>query len=321
MRSSRGGERVETQNSSHSHRNHIPIVIPKLARDGQTLLAHLESGIPLPGRRQGLIAQTPADGFLAHAGRGLEAERLVEAGVERDGGGLVEEGQDEDVVVEELDVVGQGQGFVDAVGEGGLGAVEHEDVLLVLGHAHGRLARLEGAGEEPGRFQEGAVVVEAPVAAVVLVFGGRVGGADVGGLAPVVPGDDFDEVRLQFEEVEPFVDPDAVVLLVAPVHVRVEAFEEPGCDGGDPFFVCGRAVGCELIIDVGFFGCGKECVDPGEEAVGVGAGFVEGRFGLSGHGAGDEEGGGRKVGEDVGLPVPGWIGVLEGAEHRLPVDE
>ena len=223
--------------------------------------------------------------------------------------------------MQELDVVGQRQGFIDAVGERRLRAVEHEHVLLILVDVHSRLAGLEGAREEFGHFEEGAVVVEAPVTAVVLVFGGRVGGPDVRGLAPVVPGDDLDEVGLQLEQVQPFVDPDAVVLLLAPVHVGVEALEEPGRDGRDPFLARRGALGRELGVDGGFFGCGQEGVDPGEEAVGVGAGVAVGRFGGCGHGAGDEERGGRKVGQDVGLPVPGWIAVLEGAEHRLPVDE
>ena len=62
-------------------------------------------------------------------------------------------------------------------------------------------------------------------------------------------------------------------------------------------------------------------MDPGKEAVSVGAGFAVGRFGGRGHGPGDEKGGRRKVGQDVGLPVPGWIGILEGTEHRLSVDQ
>ena len=43
------------------------------------------------------------------------------------------------------------------------------------------------------------MIIEAPVTAVVFVFRGRVGRADVRGFAPVVPGDDLDEVGLEFE--------------------------------------------------------------------------------------------------------------------------
>ena len=164
------------------------------------------------------------------------------------------------------------------------------------------------------------MVVIAPVIGGVGVRGGRVGRADVRSLAPVVPGDDLDEVGLQLEQVQPFVDPDPVVLVLAPVHVGVEALEEPGRDGGDPFLVRCGTVGCELGVDVGFLGCGEVWVDPGEEAVGVSAASAVGRFGGRGHGTGDEKWGRRKVGEDVGVPVPGRIGVLEGAEHGLSVD-
>ena len=44
-------------------------------------------------------------------------------------------------------------------------------------------------------------------------------------------------------------DPDAVVLLMAPIHVCVEALEEPGRDGGHPFLVCCGTVGGKLSVD------------------------------------------------------------------------
>ena len=44
-------------------------------------------------------------------------------------------------------------------------------------------------------------------------------------------------------------DPDAVVLLMAPIHVRVEALKKPGRDGRHPFLVCRGTVGCELSVD------------------------------------------------------------------------
>ena len=193
-----GPERARTH---RSHGDHIGIVVPKLPGGRQPLLLDLEPGIPLPRSGERLIAQAPADRFLADARPGHEAEGIVQAGVEGDGGRFVEEGHDEDVVVKEFDVIGQRQGFVDAVGKGRLRAVEHEDILLVFVHLHRRLSGLEGAREELGHLQEGAVIVEAPIAAVVFVFGGRVGRADVRGFAPVVPGDDLDEVGLEFEQV------------------------------------------------------------------------------------------------------------------------
>ena len=62
-------------------------------------------------------------------------------------------------------------------------------------------------------------------------------------------------------------------------------------------------------------------MDPGEKAVGVSAGCAVGRFGGRRHSAGDEKGRRGKMGQDVGLPVPGWISVLEGTKHRLPIDK
>ena len=173
VRGTRAGE------THRSHGDHIGIVVPKLPRGRQPLLLDLEPRIPLPRSGQRLIAQAPADRFLADARPGHEAEGIVQAGVEGDGGRFVEEGHDEDVVVKEFHVIRQRQGFVDAVGKGRLRAVEHEHILLVFVHLHRCLSRLEGAREELGHLQEGAVIVEAPVTAVVFVFGGRVGRADV----------------------------------------------------------------------------------------------------------------------------------------------
>ena len=101
------------------------------------------------------------------------------------------------------------------------------------------------------------MIVGTPIAAsIILVFSSRVRGADIRGLAPIVPGHDLDEVRLQLEQVQPFVDPDPVVLFMAPVHVGVEALEEPGRDGRDPFLVRGCAVAGVLGVDGGFLGRG-----------------------------------------------------------------
>ena len=115
------------------------------------------------------------------------------------------------------------------------------------------------------------MVIETPITAAIFILCGRVRGADVRGFAPIVPGHDLDEVGLQLEKVQPFVDPDAVVLRVQPVHVRAETLEEPGRDGRDPFLILeGGAVTGVLGVDGGFLGCGEKGVDPGEEAVGVG---------------------------------------------------
>ena len=46
-------------------------------------------------------------------------------------------------------------------------------------------------------------------------------------------------------------------------------------------------------------------MDPGEEAVGVGTVVFVCPFCGAGHGAGDEEGGGGEVVQNVGFPVPG----------------
>ena len=83
-------------------------------------------------------------------------------------------------------------------------------------------------------------------------------------------------------------DPDPVVLGLAPVHVCAETLEEPGRDGGNPFLVrCGAVPGV-LGVDGVFLGCGQVGVDPGEEAVGVGTIVLKGPFCGARHGAGDE---------------------------------
>ena len=98
-------ERVKCE-THRSHGNHIGIVVLKLARGRQTLLIDLEARIPLPRSGQRLIAQAPPDRLLADARPSHEADRIVQAGVEGDGGRFVEEGHDEDVVVQEFDVIG-----------------------------------------------------------------------------------------------------------------------------------------------------------------------------------------------------------------------
>ena len=119
---------------------------------------------------------------------------------------------------------------------------------------------------------------------------------------------------------QPFLDEDAVVLLVGPVHVRAEALEEPRRDRGDPFLARGGAVGGVSCIEGGVIAGAEVGADPGEEAVGEGFAGRVSEAGVLREGARDEERGGSEFGEDGGMPVPGRVVSLEGAQHWFSID-
>ena len=90
----------------------------------------------------------------------------------------------------------QWEDFIDAIRHSGLRAVEHEDILLILADRDARFPRMESPGEKLRHLQEGTVVVKTPITSAVLIFGGRIGGPNIRTLAPVVPGDNLNEVGL-----------------------------------------------------------------------------------------------------------------------------
>jgi len=251
------------------------------------LLVHLEA-IPLPLSAERLVSEAEENGLLTHTCRSGVGDRRVSCGGQGDACWFVQEADDEDVVVHVRGVIWERQGLVDAVCHGGLRAVEHEDVFLALVDRDTGFPGVEGFGEVFGHVQKCVVVVTTPVTAVVPVLSGRVRGADVRTFAPIVPGDNLNEVRLQLEKVQPFLDEDPVVLLVGPVHIRAEALEEPGRDGRHPFLTRGGAVAGVVRVESRIVSGGQAGVNPGEDAVGEG---LDGRVGLPrifGHSAGDE---------------------------------
>ena len=149
-------------------------------------------------------------------------------------------------------------------GGGGLEAVEEEDVFVLCGDGNGGLAGFVGFDEDGGHFQKRTVVQRVPVGGGDGL--GGVGRAEVAAFAPVVPGDEFDVVGLELQQVLPARDEDGGVLGLRPVVAHVEALEEPGGYGRHPFFPRGGAFGGEEDVQGGFFGGGKVGVDPGEDA-------------------------------------------------------
>ena len=215
----------------------------------------------------------------------------------------------------------QGEDLIDPIRHSGLRAVEHENILLILADRDARFSRMEGPGEELRHLQERAMVITTPIASAVLIFGGRVGGPNIRTLTPVVPGDDLNEVGLEFQEMQPSVDEDAVVLLVGPVHVRAEVLEEPRRNGGDPFLARGGAVGGVRCVEGGVVGSAEIGTDPGEEAVGEGFARRVSEAGILREGAWEEERGADEFGEDGRTPVPGRVVALESAQQWFAIDQ
>lgn len=251
------------------------------------MLVHLEA-IALPLSVERLVPEAEENRLLTHTCRSGVRNRRVPCGGHGDARRFVQEADNKNVVVHVRGVIWERERLVDAVRHSGLRAVEHEDVFFALVDRDAGFPGVESFGEVFGHLQERVVVVTTPVTAVVPILSGRVRGANVRALAPVIPSDNLNEVRFQLEEVQPFLDEDPVVLLVGPVHIRAEALEEPGRDGRHPFLARGGADGGEFGVEGRVVGGGQAGVNPGEDAVGKG---LDGRVGLLrifGHSAGDE---------------------------------
>ena len=77
-------------------------------------------------------------------------------------------------------------------------------------------------------------------------------GPHVAAFPEIVPGHQFDEVRLQRQEVQPAIEPHPCVLRVQPVQICVHAFEEPGRDACHPGLAGDLALVGEVPVDSGF---------------------------------------------------------------------
>lgn len=310
--------RAARRTGSHSH--DVAIIVRPLPRDRRPLLVHLEA-IPLALSAQRLVSEVKGNGFLIHACRGRVSGRRVACGAQGDARWLVQEADNEHFVVHVRGIIWEPERFVDAVRQGGLRAVEHEDVFVALVYRDAGLPGVESFGEQLGHFQERAVIVGTPIRKVVPALRGRVRGANVRTLAPVVPGHDLNEVRLRLKKVQPFLDEDPVVLLVGPIHIRAEALEEPGRDRRHPFPARGGASAGVFRVKIRVVGGGQASVNPGEDAVSEGLDGRVGLLGIFGHSAGDEQRGRDELRQYSSMPVPGWRASLESAEHGLVVDD
>ena len=250
--------------------------------------------VPIPAAGDvdaGLVERGAVDGpaggedLGALVGRGVEEDgALAEergrvhggddaAGVEVDGGGLGEEGDDVDVVGDAGGVFGQRPRVVrvgvvagDVVDR--LGPVEEEDVFLLRRHGHFGRAGFVRADEDGGHLEKGAVVQVAVVVGFARLHQFRLGrgvrGADVVRFAPVVPGDHFDVVGLYLQQFHPAVDVDVRVLRVQPVGVAGKALEEPRGYARHPGLAIGVARVGVGLVDGSFFGGGERRMNPGE---------------------------------------------------------
>ena len=212
------------------------------------------------------------------------------------------------------------------IGKRGLRAVDHEHIFILRGNVQGgQGAGFERVDEMPCHCQESGVVEATILHCLgdVFVLGESAEGGEVGGLAVIVPGDEFDEIRLELEEREPAVEPDAAVLRIEPVEGGGEPFEEPGGQTRHPGFVV--ALGLVVLalvreggVDLAFLEDGRGRVQPGEDPrADVGGGDVWGR---GGNGAGHEHNRGADLVDHVGLPVEGRGSRGEGGQEDLAVD-
>ena len=259
------------------HSDHIPLISITAFGDIDALLVQ-RLAVDGPTGRQDLRAQRgrriELNGTFADVGRRVHGRGVAARG-EIDGRGCGQEWHDVDVVGDAGGIPGQRPGVVRVGVVGGdildgLGTVEEEDVLLVCADGHVGLAGFERLDEDGRHFEEGAVVEIAVVGGRArfhqLREGGGVGGADVVRFAVVVPGDDFNVVGLQFQQVIPAVDVDVGVLRVEPVGVAGHALEEPGSYTGHPDFVVGGAGVAEGLVNGSFLRGGEGRMDPSEGA-------------------------------------------------------
>ena len=270
-----------------SNGDHVPLIPITTAGDVDALLVQrLSIDRPTGGQnlRAHLGRRVEENGALAEV-RGRVHGGAGPARGEVDGRRLREEGDDVDVVRDAGGVLGQWPGVVRVGVVGGhvldgLRSVEEEDVFLVGRDGHFGVAGFEGLDEDGRHLEEGAVVEVAVVVGSVglheLGFGGGVGRADVMGFAVVVPGDDFDVIGLELQQVIPSVNIDVGVLRIQPVGVAGQALEEPWGDACHPDLAVGSASVGERFVDRGFFVGGEGRMDPSEgtcAAIGEG-GFV-----------------------------------------------
>lgn len=258
-------KRPEKFRKSQLQGHDVPVVVCPLPRDGRSRL--IDELISSPTSAESLVPKAEEGRTFVNPSM-LGIDVVVVARGQGDSSRLVEEADDKDAVVHGRGVLWQWQCFVDSVRHGGLSAVEHEDVFVVFLNCDARLASVEGFREELRHFQESTVVVGAPVAARIDILLSRVGGSNVGTLAPVVPRDDLDEVGLEFEEMQPFVYEDSIVLLVGPVHVCAKALEKPRCNGRNPLLAGSGAITSKVGVNLRFFLGSQVGVDPGKDAVG-----------------------------------------------------
>ena len=251
---------------------------------------------------------------------------LIVPGHERHRRSLGQKTDDVNIILDIRHALGQRHRILCPVGERGLRAVDHEHIFILRCYIQGRQRTgLERVDEMPCHCQEPGVVEPAILHRLgnVFVLRERPKGGQVGTLAVIVPGDEFDEIRLELQQREPAVEPDAAVLRIEPVEGGGEPFEEPGGQTRHPGFVVplGLVVDAlvgEGFVDLAFLQDGRGRVQPGEDAgADVSGGDVGGR---GRDGAGHEHDGGADLVDHVGLPVEGRGARGEGGQEDLAVD-
>ncbi len=149
-----------------------------------------------------------------------------------------------------------------------------------------------------------------------LGLGRSVRGSDVVRFAVVVPGDDFDIVGLELQQLHPAVDVNVGVLRVQPVGIAGHALEEPRGYACHPDLAVGGGGVAKGFVDGSFFGGGEGRMHPSEgtcTAVGEG-GLVCADLA---EGSGEEGDGDFDFVDNVGLPVPAGRVDFEGAEEDV----
>ena len=154
---------------------------------------------PIHGNR--LIPPRERDTHLIHP-RLTRDLMLIIPGHERHRRRLGQETNDINIILHIPHALGQRHRIARPVGERRLRPIDHKHILVLRRHIQrGQRAGLERVDEMPRHGQEPRMVEPAILHRLGDVFVLREGaqGRQVGGLAVIVPGDEFDEVRLELQ--------------------------------------------------------------------------------------------------------------------------
>ena len=174
--------------------------------------------LPIHGNR--LIPPRERDTHLIHA-RLTRDLMLIIPGHERHRRILRQKTNNINIILHVAHALRQRHTIFCPVGERRLRPINHEDIFVWRCHIQrGQGAGFERVNEMPCHCQEPGVIEPTILHRLgdVFILRERAERGQVGTLAVIVPGDEFDEIRLELQQRQPAVEPDAAVLRIQPVQ-------------------------------------------------------------------------------------------------------